>query len=133
MSVLRLSIPAKPEYVVFTRLVLTGLSRATEIDEETLGDLKMAVTEVCSRSVRRAEAGEGLQIELCYELVDGTLTVAVEEEGAAFSPEALEQTPDTVSEDAMGLAIVQALVDELELVPLPDDRGSRLSFRKRLG
>ena len=57
MSELRLSIPAKPEYVVFSRLVLTGLARTTEIDEETLGDLKVAVTEACSRSVRASSAG----------------------------------------------------------------------------
>jgi serine/threonine-protein kinase RsbW len=130
MSTLRLSIPAKPEFVVFSRLVLTGLSRTTEIDEETLGDLKVAVTEACSRSVRGADEGEG-SIELRYVLADGTLTVEVEDEGRAFDLEAAGED-DTLSEDAMGLAIVEALVDELELEPLGDGAGSRLRFTKRL-
>jgi serine/threonine-protein kinase RsbW len=132
MTVLHLSIPAKPEYLVFTRLVLTGLSRTTEIDAETLADLKVAVSEICSRAVRRASADGGSEeIQLRYELDGDVLLVEVEEE-AATAESALEQEADTLNEDAMGLAIVQALVDELELSPAEDVGRSRLSLRKRL-
>ena len=48
MSEVRLKIPAKAEYVFFSRLVLTGLSRAAVIDEEVLSDLKVAVSEACA-------------------------------------------------------------------------------------
>ena len=122
-SVLRLSIPARPEYLVFTRLVLTGLSRSTEIDEETLADLKLAVTEICSPSVRGAGDGPGVpEIRLSYELSSDSLRVEVEETGHGVRDEA--------EEDAMGLAIASALVDELELVEVSS--GSRIVLTKRL-
>jgi len=44
-STVRLTIPAKPEYITLVRLALSGLSRLRPLDEETLGDLKLAVTE----------------------------------------------------------------------------------------
>ena len=41
---IRLTIPAKPEYISLARLALTGLSRVRELDPETLADLKLAIT-----------------------------------------------------------------------------------------
>jgi hypothetical protein len=46
----RLTIPAKAEYITLVRLALSGLSNLRPLDEETLGDLKLAVTEACSNS-----------------------------------------------------------------------------------
>jgi hypothetical protein len=40
----RLTIPAKAEYITLVRLALSGLSRLRPLSEETLGDLKLAVT-----------------------------------------------------------------------------------------
>ena len=51
---IRLIIPAKPEYISLARLALTGLSRVRELDPETLADLKLAITEATSNSVRHA-------------------------------------------------------------------------------
>ena len=57
---MRLTIPAKAEYITLGRLALTGLSRLHEFSEETLADLKLALTEACSNSVRHAYGdGEG--------------------------------------------------------------------------
>ena len=50
----RLTIPAKAEYITLGRLALTGLSRLQPVREETLADLKLALTEACSNSVRHA-------------------------------------------------------------------------------
>ena len=56
----RLTIPAKPEYITLSRLALTGLSRVRPFSDETLADLKLALTEACSNSVRHAYAdGDG--------------------------------------------------------------------------
>ena len=45
---IRLTIPAKAEYITLGRLALTGLSRLRPLGEETLADLKLALTEACS-------------------------------------------------------------------------------------
>jgi serine/threonine-protein kinase RsbW len=50
----RLTIPAKAEYITLVRLALSGLSQLRPLSDETLGDLKLAVTEACSNSVRHA-------------------------------------------------------------------------------
>src|SRR2546422_11521282 len=81
----RLTIPAKPEYITLVRLALSGLSRLRPLSEETLGDLKLAVTEACSNSVRHGygEGGEGV-VEILYELQPDRLGVEVTDEGPGF-------------------------------------------------
>ena len=56
---IRLTIPAKPEYITLGRLALTGLVRLRPepLSQEVLGDLKLALTEACTNSVRHAYAG----------------------------------------------------------------------------
>ena len=85
-SVLRLRFPARPEYLVLGRLVLTGLSRAHPIDEDALSDLKLALTEACSNSVRHAYAADGGSVEVSYELTDDALTIQIDDEGPGFDP-----------------------------------------------
>ena len=45
--VVKLTIPAKAEYITLVRLALSGLSHLRPLSVETLGDLKLAVTEAC--------------------------------------------------------------------------------------
>ena len=60
----RLTIPAKPEYITLSRLALSGLSRVRPLADETLADLKLALTEACSNSVRHAYGDDGGQVEI---------------------------------------------------------------------
>src|SRR2546423_6969426 len=65
----RLTIPAKAEYITLGRLALVGLSRLRPLSEEVLADLKLALTEACSNSVRHAyDGGAGGMVEIVYEL-----------------------------------------------------------------
>ena len=131
-SAVRLSIPAKPEYIALSRLALTGLSRLREIPEDTLADLKLALTEACTNSVRHAyDGGEG-NVEIVYELHDDRLVVEVSDNGEGFELE--EGEPDAageLSEGGLGIAIIRALADELEITDR-NGGGSRLRFVKRL-
>src|SRR3954469_20627122 len=86
----RLTIPAKPEYITLVRLALTGLAGLRPLTDETLGDLKLAVTEAASNSVRHAyENGDGV-VEVVYELDDDRLIVEVADNGQGFVPGARE-------------------------------------------
>ena len=70
LTAIRLTIPAKPEYITLGRLALTGIARLRPepMSQEVLGDLKLALTEACTNSVRHAyDDGEGL-VEIVYEL-----------------------------------------------------------------
>jgi serine/threonine-protein kinase RsbW len=52
--VVRLSFPAKPDYLLLARLALSGIGRTTPVSDELLADLKLAITEACGNSVRHA-------------------------------------------------------------------------------
>ena len=133
---IRLTIPAKPEYITLGRLALTGIARlrAEPLPTEVLGDLKLALTEACTNSVRHAyDGGDGL-VEILYELYPDKLVVEVSDHGEGFEPpddpsQALAD--DDLSEGGLGIAIIEALADELEL-SAGEHGGSRLRFVKHL-
>jgi serine/threonine-protein kinase RsbW len=132
----RLTIPAKPEYITLVRLALTGIVRlrAEPLAPEVLGDLKLALTEACTNSVRHAYAdGEGL-VEILYELHADKLVVEVSDQGEGFEPPADPSAAlkdEDLSEGGLGIAIIEALADEFEIGEGAQG-GSRLRFVKHL-
>ena len=134
-SHLHLRFPARPEYLVLGRLVLTGLSRAQVMEDDTLSDLKLALTEACSNSVRHAYvASTPGAVDVDYELGDGYLAVQIEDEGPGFDPDSSGKAFDseTLDEGGLGLAIIRAVSDECEVRPGRDGRGSCVRFVRRL-
>lgn len=128
----RLTIPAKPEYITLGRLALTGISRLRPLDEETLGDLKLALTEACSNSVRHAYAeGEGT-VEIRYVLHSNRLEIEVADDGEGFDPSADREEGDELVEGGLGIAIIRSIADELEIGAGKGGKGSRLRFAKSL-
>jgi serine/threonine-protein kinase RsbW len=127
----RLTIPAKPEYITLCRLALTGLSRMRPLGDETLADLKLALTEACTNSIRHAyEGGDGV-VEITYELAGDTLAIEVSDEGRGFDQDVSGEGEEELSEGGLGIAIIQAIADEFEVGPR-DGGGSRLRFVKKL-
>jgi serine/threonine-protein kinase RsbW len=130
---IHLTIPAKPEYITLGRLALTGLARVRSLDEDVLGDLKLAITEACTNSVRHAYQDGAGAVEIVYELHADRIVVEVLDRGEGFSPD--QQSPvlaDDLSEGGLGIAIIRALTDELEIGSAPGEGGSRLRFVKFL-
>jgi serine/threonine-protein kinase RsbW len=127
-----LTIPAKAEYITLVRLALTGLWRLRSFSEEALADLKLAVTEACSNSVRHAygEGRDGI-VQIDYELHSDRLVIEVSDDGAGFIPE-LEHQRGELTEGGLGLAIIRSLTDELELADSNGGKGARLRFVKFL-
>jgi serine/threonine-protein kinase RsbW len=131
MRRVRLTIPAKAEYVLLGRLALSGVTRTRAPSEETLNDLKLAVTEACTNSVRHAYGENGGTVDIVYELHDDRLVVEVTDDGAGFDPDTVEEA-DALNEGGLGIAIIRALADEFEVGERADGRGSRLRFVKFL-
>jgi serine/threonine-protein kinase RsbW len=130
----RLRIPAKPEYIALCRLALTGLAQARALDSDTVADLKLALTEAVSNSVRHAygRPGEG-QVDIRYELGPDRICVDVIDDGAGFDPEeAPSFDGDELSEGGLGIAIIRTIADDVEIESRPGVRGSRLRFVKKL-
>ena len=131
--VVRLTIPAKAEYISLSRLALAGLSRVRSFSDETLADLKLALTEACSNSVRHAyDDGEG-HVDISFELRDDRLVVEVADDGSGFEPSAVGgDGGEELSEGGLGIAIIRSIADEVEIGGGPGGRGSRLRFVKLL-
>jgi serine/threonine-protein kinase RsbW len=129
-----LRIPAKPEYITLCRLALTGLAQLREIDDDKMADLKLALTEAVSNSVRHAyRAGAGGYVEVVYELQPDRLGISVADDGEGFDPdEAPSFDDDELSEGGLGIAIIKTIADEFEIRSRPGERGSRLSFVKKI-
>jgi serine/threonine-protein kinase RsbW len=131
-ALVALTIPARPEYVALCRLALTGLARTRALSPEVVADLKLALTEACSNSVRHAyeEGREGV-VEVRYDLTDERMDVEVRDDGAGFDPDVLERAQEELDEGGLGIAIIRAVTDELEIGARPEG-GSRLRFTKYL-
>jgi serine/threonine-protein kinase RsbW len=134
-ATVRLTIPARAEYITLCRLALTGIARVRDLSDEVLADLKLALTEAASNSVRHAYSGEddaGV-VEISYELRPDRLVIEVTDAGAGFDPAEAVGPPEELSEGGLGIAIIRAVADEVEIGTQPGGRGSRLRFEKELG
>jgi serine/threonine-protein kinase RsbW len=128
-----LRIPARAEYITLGRLALTGLSRLRELSDETLADLKLALTEACSNSVRHAyRDGRAGVVDIDYNLQPGYLAIEVSDDGPGFDYLEVDgEETSELSEGGLGLAIIRSLSDEFELGSR-NGGGSRLRFVKKL-
>jgi serine/threonine-protein kinase RsbW len=115
----RLTIPAKPEYITLSRLALAGLGRVRPFAEDLLADVKLALTEACSNSVRHAYGDDAGHVDISFELLDDRLIVEVAD--------------GELTEGGLGIAIIRSIADEVEIGDGPGGRGSRLRFVKLLG
>lgn len=128
-----LTFPARAEYVALCRLALSGLVRARPLSEEVLADLKLALTEAASNSVRHAYAdGGGGVVGIRYHLLPDRLVIEVEDEGSGFDQDTAAGVPAELNEGGLGLAIIRAIADHVEIDARPNGRGSRLRFEKSL-
>ncbi len=130
----RLRIPARPEYITLCRLALTGLARVRPFPDEVLADLKLAITEACSNSVRHAYGGGEGMVEIVYRLEPGRITIEVADDGPGFEHASGGGLPEEhdLSEGGLGIAIIRTIADELEIGRGEAGRGSRLRFSKAL-
>ena len=132
----KLDIPAKAEYVSLGRLALSGLLRSRGgYSEDAVADLKLALTEACSNSVRHAYDHDQGQVHLEFTVFTDCVTVLIKDEGGGFHeddddcPECRNLT-DQLAEGGMGISIIRAVVDDFDLRK-PDEGGTVLVLTKR--
>jgi len=134
----KLDIPAKAEYVVLGRLALSGLLlRARGYSEDAVADLKLALTEACSNSVRHAYDHDEGQVHLEFTVLADRVTIQIGDEGGGFHeddvdcPECQSMPEIKLSGGGMGISIIRAVVDDFDLRK-PDGGGTVLVLTKML-
>jgi serine/threonine-protein kinase RsbW len=121
-DLVKLSIPAKAEYVSLGRLALSDLLRSRGgYSEDAVADLKLALTEACSNSVRHAYDHDAGQVHLEFTVHADRVTVLIRDEGGGFHEDD-EDCPDCrnmpeihLAEGGMGISIIRAVVDGFDL------------------
>lgn len=139
-TVVRLSFPAKTDYLLLARLALSGMLRTVEVDDEQSADLKLAVTEACGNAVRHAYPAELGQVGVTYVLEDDRIVMIVEDQGAGVGDVVTVTDTDTDEseeplrplESGMGMSIIRTIMDELEVSPGADGSGTRVRMTATL-
>ncbi|MFO7572759.1 MAG: ATP-binding protein [Gaiellaceae bacterium] len=132
-AVVRLTFPAKADYLLLARLALAGISRSVVVDEDVLADLKLAVTEACGNAVRHAYGnGEG-SVEVVFLVGPERIEMTVEDRGAGLGdPLEPAKIAGEPLEGGMGIAIIKAVVDELDVRDGADGHGTIVRMTKYL-
>jgi len=103
----RLTIPARAEYITLGRLALTAIAGVRPLSDETLHDLKLALTEACTNSVKHAGLHRGDRIRMTVDVSPSRLRVEVTDAGRGF-PAGPHQV---YAQHRRGLAIVDHLAE----------------------
>jgi anti-sigma regulatory factor (Ser/Thr protein kinase) len=127
--VIRLSFPAKPDYLLLARLALSGIGRTTPVSDELLADLKLALTEACGNCVRHAYPDGQGDVSVAYVFDGAAIEMVVEDQGIGLDA---TRAPAPTDESGMGVPIIRTVVDELEIRPGADGRGTIVRMTKRL-
>jgi anti-sigma regulatory factor (Ser/Thr protein kinase) len=119
-----LTLPARAENVAVVRHAFGGLADVMDVADQTLSDIKLAVTEACTNVVVHAYPGRDdgpLGVRATVE--DATLTVVVSDHGRGIVPR-----PDSPGL-GLGLPLIATLAESLELGTGPDDETEvRMTF-----
>ena len=122
---LELKLPARAENVAVVRHAFGGFAEALSVDEQTLADIKLAVTEACTNVVIHAyEEHEDGDIEVDASIEDRMLTVVIRDYGRGIVPR-----PDSPGL-GLGLPLIATLAETLELGKDDGDHTEvRMTFR----
>ncbi len=131
--VVRLSFPAKPDYLLLARLALAGLARTLPAEDDVVADLKLAVTEACGNVVRHAYGDDPGDVFVSYVVRGDALEILVEDQGRGLEgTETSAAAMPAPADGGMGMAIIRTIVDELAIEAGADGRGTVIRMTKRL-
>jgi serine/threonine-protein kinase RsbW len=118
----KLTLPARPENVAVIRHVLGAFAEAVRLPDALVEDLRLAVTEACTNVVRHAYPdGSSGPMEVSLRPDDDAVRVLVADHGRGVGTSADTSGP------GLGLPLIAAIADEVDLQPAPGG-GSRVAM-----
>jgi serine/threonine-protein kinase RsbW len=119
-----LELAAETDNVPLVRHALRGLLEASDVPEERISDITLAVTEACANAVLHAYPDTSGQFEAAADLSPaGELVVTVRDHGSGMAPRV--DSPGL----GVGLPVMAAIADALE-IDTPEGSGTvvRMTF-----
>jgi anti-sigma regulatory factor (Ser/Thr protein kinase) len=112
----RLELTSRPQTLTLVRGMLAGVAELLALDPELLDDVKTAVSEACNNVVVHAYPDEPGPLDVLLYISREGVEVLVRDRGAGIPPGALVDE----RAEGIGLAVMRALAQELDLRPGPD-------------
>src|SRR3954463_13480298 len=118
----KLTLPARPENVSVIRHVLGAFAEALRLPDDLVEDLRLAVTEACTNVVRHAYPSDQTgPVEISIQPLEEHVSVIVSDHGRGIG------TSSDTTGPGLGLPLIAAIADEVELLPVPGG-GSRVAM-----
>jgi anti-sigma regulatory factor (Ser/Thr protein kinase) len=118
----KLTLPARPENVSVIRHVLGAFAESLRLPDDLVEDLRLAVTEACTNVVRHAYPPDVTgPVEISIRPEDERVRVVVADHGRGIG------TSSDTTGPGLGLPLIAAIADEVELQPVPGG-GSRVAM-----
>jgi anti-sigma regulatory factor (Ser/Thr protein kinase) len=117
MATVELRFSALPEHVRTARLVAAAVARRAGVEESVLDEVRLAVGEACSRAVglhQRGDAQGAIRVALIEQEKRFLIEVADEAGPIPLSAAAAAAGADP-DDDALGLAVITGLVEDVEV------------------
>ncbi|MGZ4104229.1 MAG: ATP-binding protein [Actinomycetota bacterium] len=132
---LTLQIPPDAGYIAMARMFAAAVARHFGCEEDAVEDLKVAVSEACTNSVKAhadARTNDPIELFACvrdehveFEIVDAGIGIDVERHLAVT--EGVGTPPAGLYEGSLGLTLIRALFPDAEIAR-NSDRGTTVRF-----
>jgi serine/threonine-protein kinase RsbW len=115
---IKFTIPADREFVGLVRLVLGGAASTLPFDDETVEDIKLVLSEICTYVVLAVvETDNRPDLNFDLTLGEGHLTIDVSSPHSLIDLESIASAAwDKPQGPIFSLSIITALMDQVELV-----------------
>lgn len=127
-----MTVPCRAEYVGTVRMAVAHAAAGAGFDLEKIDDMKVAVSEACTNILCHAHNTPDFTYEIVWEIDEAKATITVVDKGVGFGVEDyIEPHPGELSESGMGLFIIKALMDEVDIESEPGV-GTSIKMTKNL-
>ena len=130
-GVVRLSIPARAEWVAVARLAVAAVASRQRFSVDEIEDIKLAIAEACTNAIQHGSPDGTIELEC--ELRDDELVVAVRDTG--FGPRLGTVEEERIGEsgrtEELGVFLIRALMDQVDYTSDVRD-GTQLVMIKRV-
>lgn len=118
----KLTLPAQLARIDDARRWSTGWAREVSVDEETIADLELAMTEALSNTIRHGYGCDSTQsIELWLEIDAERVALSILDLGRAYDPSDRQPIDfESGQEGGYGLYLMDQLADEVSRTPRED-------------
>jgi Anti-sigma regulatory factor (Ser/Thr protein kinase) len=116
-DILRFSVPGKPEYVSMIRLAVSSAANTAGFNIEEIDDIKIAVSEACTNVVCHGQLNENDVYEVICNIGENEFFISVEDKAGGYDVDEYKKPSiDELKPGGMGLYIIQALMDKVDIV-----------------